>query len=508
VAWAKSPAALRIAFWAILLLTLGVRLINLRSPLLEKHEFRQTQTALTVWCYLQEGVSLLEMPLPIFGPPWQVPFEFPVYQLTAAGVAKATGFELDLACRLTNLLYFYLSAAVLYVLCARVFRSRSIAATVTLIYACSPFAIVWSRTCMIEYATVSFALGYLLCFYEWLGAPRRWWFVPLAIVCGSLGALSKITTMPVTVAPMLYWIVRQWRVAQRARPVAATGRTRAESWRRVGAVAAILAVLGVPVLIGGWWVRYSDAVKAASPWTVDFMSSHLHGWSFGTWAQRAELYNWVIIPARVGAFMLPGAVMLFALVALWAPRTPRHSDAGFLYAMVISSLLLPAVFFNPYLNHDYYLCAISPCLAILSGWGLHYIFGYVLRARTLAQMVLGAAVILSGLPSLTYLKVPFAIGYEHPTCRLGALVAEITPPDGVVAVVAADYSWSPPILYYAKRKGMMIRGDDENAVPRDFRFATLVLAAPQPHLLALYPHRRAVPAPEGYEVYVADGRQP
>ena len=45
---------------AILLLVLfiGVRLPNLGSPLLGRHDFRQTQTMLTAYWFAQDGVTL------------------------------------------------------------------------------------------------------------------------------------------------------------------------------------------------------------------------------------------------------------------------------------------------------------------------------------------------------------------------------------------------------------------------------------------------------------------
>ena len=66
---------------------------TLDAPLLEKHAFRQTQTAWTARVFHEDGVDLLHPKLPVFGEPFEAPFEFPLFQALAtvpmaAGVAE------------------------------------------------------------------------------------------------------------------------------------------------------------------------------------------------------------------------------------------------------------------------------------------------------------------------------------------------------------------------------------------------------------------------------------
>src|ERR1700730_19303248 len=75
-------ALLALAFvHALVVLFLGID-----KPLLDLHYFRQTQTALSAYWILKGG-PWLAYETPVLGFPWAVPFEFPVYQLLAAGVA-------------------------------------------------------------------------------------------------------------------------------------------------------------------------------------------------------------------------------------------------------------------------------------------------------------------------------------------------------------------------------------------------------------------------------------
>jgi hypothetical protein len=50
---------------------------TLGRPLLERHAFRQTQTAHTARIYHEQGIDLLHPKLPVLGEPYEVPFEFP-----------------------------------------------------------------------------------------------------------------------------------------------------------------------------------------------------------------------------------------------------------------------------------------------------------------------------------------------------------------------------------------------------------------------------------------------
>ena len=181
--------------WLLIALSLLVRLSNLHSPLLEVHHFRQTQTAFTVWCYLQSGSDLMHPMMPVFGPPWMLPFEFPIFQATATLLIRLTRIDIDAGCRLTNILYFYASAGVLYLLARKLFQRRSIAVCVVLFYLWTPFSVVWSRTSMIEFAAATFGLAYVYFTVLWLESRRNLAYPIIAVAMGCLGALTKITSM-------------------------------------------------------------------------------------------------------------------------------------------------------------------------------------------------------------------------------------------------------------------------------------------------------------------------
>lgn len=115
-------------YMVVFLVLVGVlvRFINISSPLLEGHSFRQTQTAITVWTFVEEGISLCGYQTPVFGPPWRLPLEFPVFQVSAYLLTKMGITNIDVACRATNITSFCLSAFFLYLLCNLHFRTVAI----------------------------------------------------------------------------------------------------------------------------------------------------------------------------------------------------------------------------------------------------------------------------------------------------------------------------------------------------------------------------------------------
>src|SRR5215813_4170358 len=371
---------LRVAF-LVAAISAVPRLVHLDVPPLDRHDFRQTQTAITVQNFLDHGVKVLRYETPVFGPPWTVPFEFPLFQLLAYAVAKILGLNVDLACRLTAVLCFYASAAMLFVL-VRHWASTRLAVLALAAYVLSPFSVIWSRAVLIDYTSVALALGYLHATLLWSlegRAAAAIWAVPL----GALGAVTKITTgatVAVPVALALAWRVHRSWVARRSegQPLLDLG---------VG-----VAIAGIPLAAGIGWTMWVDAIKASQPATAALTSLSLARWNFGTWSQRTALDGWGHILGWVVTAILPGAFALSLLLAIpfFRGSEPRLRRAGW---AALAGLLLPvALFFNLYWVHDYYLIALTPSLAFLAAAGMSWLLDQPwLRRPAVATAVLVVA---------------------------------------------------------------------------------------------------------------------
>src|SRR5688500_10269558 len=88
-----AVAALLVVFVALLAPTLD-------HPLLDKHDFRQTQTAFTARIFHEDGIDLFHPRVPVLGEPFEIPFEFPLYQAIASLVMDL-GVADDTAMRMT-----------------------------------------------------------------------------------------------------------------------------------------------------------------------------------------------------------------------------------------------------------------------------------------------------------------------------------------------------------------------------------------------------------------------
>lgn len=428
---------------ALACLLAAPRLVVIGQPLLDWREFRQTQTAISAYWFAAEGVSLPAYPLPVFGRPWTAPFEFPLYQLAAAAVHRA-GVPIDAACRGTALACFIASVVVLVRMLARHGVPRMMIAAVAVLALATPFALVWSKACLIEFTAVWFAVLFAAVAADANRdgmTPARWGF---ATAAGILAALAKITTFVVFwPAGVLLAADRLWRVwkggAERRRPLAET--------------AAWAAVLVIPPLVGHAWTELADAVKASGQMTVGLTSDKLGGWMYGTVAQRCDYRTWRAIVLRIGDELLPYVWPLAIYGVFVLPRLPRPIALVGLGTLAGAAGAV-AVFFNVYWVHDYYLCAAVVPLWIATGAGLHGLAQHV-RAERVRRLILPATVVLVVVATARchVVKMSYRDVTSDEVLAFTEEVRRIVPEETEVLVIGDD--WNPRLPYYARRKALM-----------------------------------------------------
>ncbi len=419
-----------------IVLAVAIHLPTLDQPLVDRHGFRQTQTAYTARIFRADGIDLLHPKLPVFGPPWEAPFEFPLYQASAAVVMDA-GVPEDRALRSTALAWFTLSAVLLYLLVRR--QTGWLGANVALFsFLFSPFGLLWSREALIEYLAVAACLLFALAGLRWRDAGSRAWYL-VALLAGTIAMLVKITTG-------LFWVV----------PFALLGfRSDVDAGRRGSKVASALAAI-IPLVIGLAWTRYTDGIKSASEATAILTSDALASWNLGTVAQRLDPVDWALafrpVVLLAGCLVLPVAVIVAGRFAV------ARGQIRFWAWMGIALVAPIIVFFNLYVAHDYYTIAITAAAAAMFGAAAAQVASW--RSRWARRVLIGAG--------LTWLLVALLrVGYWAPMYQpvvdpdaalpLAAQIERETEPDRLVAILGRD--WSPEILYYAHRWGWMVRGD-------------------------------------------------
>jgi Dolichyl-phosphate-mannose-protein mannosyltransferase len=448
-----------------------LRVPSLGQPLLEHHWFRQTQTAYTARLFYEQGVDLFHPRLPVLGPPFEVPFEFPLFQALAT-LPMHLGAPADWALRLTSLLCFLGTGLFLWGVLRRLAGgAAALAGLVFFLY--SPFALVWSRTSMIEYLATAGAVGYVWAGTAWRdhGRPWRW---GAAVLAGLVAMLVKPTTGLFWLLPFVAYVAAH-----------DTGGVR--GWIRVRSRPSYVALLVIPVASALLWTWHADSIKAASPATTWLTSQALQTWNFGTLPQRLEFTTWLGIAARIEETLVGTPFLcLFPMAMIAAVRSRQSVWWG---ALGLAAILPVAVFFNLYVVHDYYLAAITPALAAFLGLGAATVWEYQSRMSYRALLVLAAlsAAALLGMQSRGYWS-PIYRSVSDPSHALPLareLVASSRPDD---LVVVAGRDWSPDVLYYARRFGLMlapslVRPDLVGRLPADpYR----IMASFNPHVDPLW----------------------
>jgi len=432
--WRGRTAEVGIVAVALIAFALAV-VPTLDEPLLESHGFRQTQTAYTARIFHQDGIDLLHPKLPVLGEPFEAPFEFPLFQ-AAASVVMDAGFDDDVAMRLTGLLCFLLTAGLLYGLVRHVAdRPSAIAALVA--FLATPFALLWGRTSMIEYLATAGAVGFAWATVAWR-ENRRPAIAGLALAAWLVGMLVKPTTAAFWLLPALGYRPMNPRTASR------------------GPTAAVLALLVlVPLVATALWTRHADAIKAASPLTDWLTSGELEDWNFGSISQRFDRGVWGVIGGRVVVHVLGFAGVALLAVALVA--LVRSAQRLFWAGVVLAGALPPLVFTNLYLVHDYYLAAVTPALAALLGLAAGFIWRLLPPKPTVRVLAAVAGLLLAASTvgfDNAYWRHAWYDDPDRATLALAGQLDRVSGSDDRIGVFGLD--WSPAVLYYADRWGLMV----------------------------------------------------
>lgn len=451
----EAPAAAgepRQRLWYALLLTaafavhLFVVVQRWREPLLDHHEFRQTQTAIAVASMLNGG-SWIACEVPVLGRPWAIPFEFPLFQWLVA-VAAMAGVPLDQAGRLISVLAFYLMLPAVHWLAGRVVSGAERLIPVMLLLV-SPLYLFWTRTFMIESTALSLSVAWLALVVA-LMRRRSSVLTLLALLCGTAASLVKVTTFLLIGIPAAVVVVIA--VARALRE----GRKREAALFAAGpALSAFVALTATSL-----WNRWADGVKRLNPMADGFLTTDSLGpWLFGTWDQKTSWDVWQrmlsrSVPEILGAPLVFAAISPLLLTGVIAFASRRFR----LHAVVCLSAFLagPAVFTNLYYVHNYYFYANGIYLLAIGAMGMFAAIHSGERAARMTRLFLLPLVLVSLI--WTYVHSGYSGGPHRASrelLRFTAVIREQTAPEDILVIYGWD--WNPLIPYYAGRRAWMDR---------------------------------------------------
>jgi hypothetical protein len=415
--------------------------LSLNEPIIERHGFRQTQTALTAFYFIRGGFRL-DYWTPVIGQNWSIPFEFPIYQGLVAAIVKLTGVPLEPAGRTVSWSFMLACCRPLY----RIVRETGHSTTVG--YLClglllsAPVYAFWASTFMIETAALYFSLEFALRAVRIVSGHSRLrdYFIGGAFL--TLALLQKLTTpFPIAVLFSALVAINFLR-----------SRLRREKWLEVAMAAAMIIVPGA---IGIAWIRYSDIIKSQNPIGSLLVSSSMTAWNFGTLEERLSEQLWLkVLLDRVFGVSVFGAVGLAIIIAglVSADRERRRQ----IVIAAVAGLLPFLIFTNLQIVHDYYQMSATIFFLAAVGLSVGVVCENVLPKRPLLQAVAMISLLFANFASF---ETSYA-GDRHltittstnRTLMLSDFIKNHTREDDVV--VWFGFDWSSEAAFYSQRKSL------------------------------------------------------
>jgi hypothetical protein len=415
----------------------------LDQPLLEAHAFRQTQTALTSFWMMQEGWQLAYQ-TPVGGYPWAIPFEFPIYQALAAGIAGVGRVSLDAVGRILSFMFLIGCAWPAWRIARRLALPPRVVWVFCALLWSSPTYLFWGRSFMIETAALFFAFAAVAFTIDLVEPHPRWSSALGAAAFGTLALLQKITTA----GPILAILACVWFGARLRRPVTSPSR---------GEHTKALIAFGIPLLLAAAWTLYSEQVRALNPLGAQLSSSELRQWTFGTLDQKWSLATYVTVVWQRVFVQSAGGVLGAALLlgALTWPNAPRMR---LLLLTALGGFFAPIVIFtNLHLVHDYYQAS---CVLFLTAALAVAVAEWLPRVarHDAAPLVATCLLVISNLLAFdaTYggaIRASFHEDRDR-TLAMAKVLRESTPTNS--AFIAFGNDWSSDLAYYAQRKSFTV----------------------------------------------------
>ena len=413
--------------------------VGFHNALYDFHGFRQTQTAISADSMLHGG-SFLHYEVPVFGPPWSLPFEFPLYQGTVACLAKVFSTPLDQTGRFVAILAYYLCFFPLASILSRVGLRSTQMIPALAIFAVSPIYVFVSRLFMIESTALLFSLLYEDQMFRLVLRPGRWNYRNIAFgaAFAVVAGLVKVTTFAPFFALGTFLVAwGLWKDRQ-------SGKLKGS----IGAAVALFCVV-LPVAATWGWTKFADGVKSQNPIGIYQTSKALFTWNFGTVAQRFHPRTHIILVGaahnHIGSISV--AIVVLA-VYIWLCRQWNWIAA----ACVALYVGTPLVFFNLHIVHEYYSYANAIFLLVATGVLIASVLKTPGPRAWIGVVLLVLEITACGFRYFThYYPIQSRNAPGRPAAA--ALVESTTKLQSVIVIVGLR--WSPEFPYQSHRRAIM-----------------------------------------------------
>ncbi len=420
-------------------------LITLNQPLIDKHEFRQTQTALTVLFNPNLFIDFLNYETPVLGFPWQIPFEFPLFQIVVSAFLKIFSFDISILGRLISI-FFGISCLIPVKNILKIFNFKSEDLNCFyLLYFSSAIYLYWNRSFLIESTALFFSLSALYFYLKLfsninnksLFRKKITYLSVLLFISLLLSMLVKITTaFPI----LLLLLIDNFRLIFHDIYYS-------KKREHLKTVLISFFICLATSIIYYCWSEYTQSIRLENYFTSFIKDSALHEFLFGSFFQKFSISLWgkvVIFRCFYCIGILPFLVLTYKVF----PEATAKLKIFLIYNFLL--FILPLIIFtNIHIVHDYYqysneiyLIIFFSTIFTLSKNSNNYKF------KTLGHNSLSIFVISSYVFFLIY-YLPSSTNYKSVKLDIGNYINENTPDNSAIIVYGDD--WSSAFSYFSKR---------------------------------------------------------
>lgn len=326
---------------------------NLNQNLYGVHEFRQAQTAISIFYLVKNGLSVNYI-TPILGSPWGIPLEFPTYQNITAFLVNLLNSNLEVTARLVSISFFIFSCVVLYYIAKKFIKNSLYSLIPVILFFASPLYIFFSRAVMIESTALFFSLLYLLLLLKITDNKRKIGLIYLILssLIGSLASITKITTFIISgLAAFIFFSLDSLKVYKFK-----INNLDKEFFKR------IFFIFVIPTISTLIWNKYSMVIRTENPLANNlFNSPSIIFWNFGNFQERfnpsywLRIINFTLINLGLNSLSWKFLIILGSFFTLFINKKVEYK---LLFVILLGlSLSGPLIFFNVYYVHIYYYYA-------------------------------------------------------------------------------------------------------------------------------------------------------
>ncbi len=436
----KQTLSNKIPLFLIFLLPIIFYIYSYNSTLLDHMGYRQTQTALaTLW--MSSSESWIDFIFPVFGYPWLLPMEYPIYQIISNLISKLEIFSIETSGRLLSLVVYYLSLIPIRSILKNRIRDDSL---FYIFYFTSPLLLYFSNKFLIDgfvfFLSVSVFATFLLLVKNF-SLRNAILFIFFCNLCG----LQKITgLMAVLSGCGAYFIFYLISLKDKDHIIEIF------KFSFVFLISVILPIL---------WVFYSDEIKNSYYLTSFLTSDALSNWNYGSLSQRLDIYN---LSKLFGWRIMVLGGMFVLILRLLFFKFNKLKENAVAISCLTCGLFGPIFFFNLYLVHDYYLIS---SLAFI-GIGLYLIPNiYTPRFNNIrpSTNIFVAMTLFFNLIIFSYWYMPKTndIPSSHEDMYKTALIVK-NQLDSDKVILTSGVDWDSTIPFYTEKFAIMLPSWEKN----------------------------------------------